>query len=57
MDDGDRSQQQVRSMARGGSRSGVVSVPERPAGAGLFIFSEAGRLVLDQKFHSEWETK
>jgi hypothetical protein len=57
MDDGDRSQQQVRSMVRGGSRSGVVSVPERPAGAGLFIFSEAGRLVLDQKFHSEWETK
>ncbi|HEY1411237.1 MAG TPA: hypothetical protein VGF36_03810, partial [Rhodopila sp.] len=30
---------------------------EHPAGSGLFLFQQAGRLVLDQKFRSEWETK
>jgi hypothetical protein len=30
---------------------------ERPAGSGLFVFYDAGRLMLDRKFESEWETK
>jgi hypothetical protein len=30
---------------------------KRPAGAGVFILAGAGNLTLDQKFHSEWETK
>ena len=58
VDDGDRTQQQVRSFGRGGQiRAAPIALPERPAGAGVFVLSEVGRLVLDQKFHSEWETK
>jgi hypothetical protein len=30
---------------------------ERPEGAGVFIFAQPGNLVLDQTFHSEWETQ
>jgi hypothetical protein len=30
---------------------------ERPEGAGVFIFAEHGNIVLDQNFHSEWETR
>jgi hypothetical protein len=26
-------------------------------GAGTFIFEQAGNVVIDQKFHSEWETR
>jgi hypothetical protein len=57
LDDGDRSKEQLRTLGRGIGRPVPINVPERPAGAGVFVFSEAGRLVLDQKFHSEWETK
>jgi hypothetical protein len=59
VDDGDRTQQPVRSYGRRGQIGGApaMKLPERPAGAGVFVFSEVGRLVLDQKFHSEWETK
>ena len=58
LDDGDRNSQLPRGIGRGGGqRTPVMTVPERPAGAGLFMFGEAGRLVLDQKFHSEWETR
>jgi hypothetical protein len=38
---------------RGKGKSEVV---ERPEGAGVFIFPQHGNLVLDQTFHSEWET-
>ncbi len=50
IDDGERSAQRVR---------GKVQTPavERPEGAGVFIFSQHGNLVLDQSFHSEWETR
>jgi hypothetical protein len=58
LDDGDRTQLQVRSFGRGrSSRAPALAMPERPSGAGVFVFSEAGKLVLDQKFHSEWETR
>jgi hypothetical protein len=30
---------------------------EKPEGAGLFVFGEHGNITLDQKFHSEWETR
>ncbi len=30
---------------------------DKPDGAGLFVFSGAGDLVLDRSFHSEWETR
>jgi hypothetical protein len=58
LDDGDRTQRQVRPMGRGSlSRGPQMAIPERPAGVGIFVFNETGRLLLDQKFHSEWETK
>ena len=58
VDDGDRSPQAIRMVGRRMQSGGPVrAVPERPAGAGVFIFGDAGRLVLDSKFHSEWETK
>jgi hypothetical protein len=40
--------------ARGKLRTGAL---ERPQGAGVFIFAEHGNMVLDQNFHSEWETQ
>jgi hypothetical protein len=30
---------------------------QHPPGSGLFIFYEMGKLTLDQRFHSEWETQ
>jgi hypothetical protein len=50
VDDGERSAQRAR---------GKVQPPavETPEGAGVFIFSQHGNLVLDQTFHSEWETR
>ena len=45
MDDGNRAR-----------RNAVLTEP-RPPGTGVFIFPERGNLVLDQKFHSEWETR
>jgi hypothetical protein len=58
LDDGDRTQLQIRAIGRGRSTKGpVLAIPERPAGAGVFVFSEAGKLMLDEKFHSEWETR
>jgi hypothetical protein len=30
---------------------------DRPEGAGVFVFAEHGNIRLDQKFHSEWETR
>jgi hypothetical protein len=50
LDDGDRSGQRLRAL---NLRDGAA----RPAGAGLFFFGEHGNFVLDQKFHSEWETR
>ena len=50
IDDGDRSAQRVRT---GLSRQAM----ERPEGAGVFVFSERGNIVLDRDFHSEWETR
>jgi hypothetical protein len=57
VDDGDRSPQPIRMIGR---RMEVVTPrvpPKRPEGTGVFIFGGAGRLVLDQRFHSEWETQ
>ncbi|HEX4278963.1 MAG TPA: hypothetical protein VHZ74_26590 [Bryobacteraceae bacterium] len=39
------------------ARRNVVPQERRPAQAGVFIFAGAGDLVLDEKFHSEWETR
>ena len=39
---------------RGKAKPEVV---DRPEGAGVFIFVQHGNFVLDQKFHSEWETR
>jgi hypothetical protein len=50
VDDGDR----VAQRARGRAQPAAV---ERPEGAGVFIFALPGNLVLDQNFHSEWETR
>jgi hypothetical protein len=50
VDDGDRSPQRVRT---GLSRQAM----ERPQGAGVFVFTERGNIVLDQSFQSEWETR
>jgi hypothetical protein len=50
LDDGDRSAQHFSWPAPQGAL-------QRPAGAGLFIFAEHGNIVLDQNFHSEWETR
>jgi hypothetical protein len=50
VDDGDRSAQRVRGKAQAGAVA-------RPEGAGVFIFAEHGNMVLDQTFHSEWETQ
>jgi len=53
LDDGDRTR--LPRTSRRGQAQPVI--PERPRGAGVFVFSDLGRLVLDQKFHSEWETR
>src|SRR5579863_2984231 len=50
VDDGDRPAQRVRAPL---SRQAM----ERPEGAGVFVFTERGNIVLDQNFHSEWETR
>jgi hypothetical protein len=59
VDDGDRTPSTVTlSGRRGMSPSPVPAASlKRPAGAGIFVLPVAGNLVLDQKFHSEWETK
>ena len=46
VDDGDRSTPRLR-----------TKTPQRPEGGGVFIFAEHGNLLLDQTFHSEWETR
>jgi len=45
MDDGNR------------ARRNTILTEKRPPGAGVFIFPQRGNLVLDRKFHSEWETR
>jgi hypothetical protein len=50
LDDGDRSGQRLRAP-------NLRDAVEKPAGSGLFIFGEHGNFILDQKFHSEWETR
>ena len=50
VDDGDRSAQRVKTKT-------PPAAVERPEGAGVFIFAEHGNFVLDQNFHSEWETR
>jgi len=50
VDDGDRSVQPVP----GPVPQGVL---QRPVGAGVFVFAWHGNMVLDQNFHSEWETR
>ena len=59
IDDGDRTPQEPRMVGRrGGFSAPAQRAPvDRPKGAGWFIFSPAGELVLDKKFHSEWELK
>jgi len=38
-------------------RRNAILTERRPPGAGVFIFPQPGSLALDQKFHSEWETR
>ena len=58
LDDGDRSVQDVQFTGRRMSQSSKkLDLPKAPPGAGIFAFTEMGNLVLDQKFHSTWETK
>jgi hypothetical protein len=39
-------------------RNGVEQpIDLKPVGSGVFIFAQPGNLVLDQTFHSEWETR
>jgi hypothetical protein len=46
-----------------GRRGGTITPQQpamnlkRPEGAGIFILPGLGNLILDQKFHSEWETR
>jgi hypothetical protein len=59
-DDGDRRGTPPSGLR--GRLGPVVPQPQdatmkRPEGAGVFILPVAGNLVLDQKFHSEWETR
>ena len=61
VDDGDRSPTQPGGMM--GRRGGTITPQQpankikRPEGAGVFILPGLGNLILDQKFHSEWETR
>jgi hypothetical protein len=50
VDDGDRSAQRVRGPV-------PQSAMQRPEGGGVFVFAESGNIILDQGFHSEWETR
>jgi hypothetical protein len=59
IDDGDRTPAPV---GYGGRRSlpSLAAPPkaiQRPPGAGVFTLPGVGNISLDQKFHSEWETK
>lgn len=38
-------------------RGQIIPDSDRPAGGGIFVFGEAGDLVLGQKFASTWETQ
>ena len=51
IDDGDRSGQRARGAPL--SRQAM----QRPEGGGVFVFNGSGDIVLDQNFHSEWETR
>ena len=62
VDDGPRNAPAPRQMAMGrrmqsSSPSSRDENTAHPPGSGLFIFYDAGRLTLDRKFQSEWETK
>jgi len=50
VDDGDRSARHARGAL-------PQSAMQRPEGGGVFVFAESGNIVLDQEFHSEWETR
>ncbi|MGA2715867.1 MAG: hypothetical protein ABSG41_22420 [Bryobacteraceae bacterium] len=50
VDDGHRSAQRVRGPV-------PQSAMQRPEGGGVFVFAESGNIILDQGFHSEWETR
>jgi hypothetical protein len=52
VDDGYRSDRSIR--MRG---TAPLAAYQRPPGAGVFVFAEHGNIVLDQKFHSDWETR
>ena len=61
VDDGDRRPTPPPGMM--GRRGGTITPQQpamnlkRPEGAGIFILPGLGNLILDQKFHSEWETR
>lgn len=59
VDDGDRTPEPPRMMGRRMQPmpGRTVPVTSRPPGAGVFLFTQAGRLALDAKFHSQWEVK
>ena len=51
LDDGDRTPPTTIRFGR----SVKVPLPKEPKGAGIFAFNTPGKLLLDDKFHSEWE--
>ena len=55
VDDGDRSALRVPTKAL--RTKALPEAIERPEGAGVFVFTERGNLVLDRDFQSEWETR
>ncbi len=58
-DDGDRSPSGItdgRGRISAQSNTPTLTL-ERPAGGGIYSFQEAGKLVLGQKFESEWATQ
>jgi hypothetical protein len=59
LDDGDRTPQPIAYGGRRGmpSTTAPASNIKRPPGTGVFVLPALGNLVLDQKFHSEWETR
>jgi hypothetical protein len=58
LDDGDRTPPEIQMAGRRMQTSTPQKdLPKAPPGAGIFAFSEVGNLVLDQRFHSTWETK
>ena len=42
---------------RPGIQAAIIAQLDRPKGAGLFVLSDPGKLVLGRKFLSDWATR